>query len=258
MTSLSLFPLLPEHLFPFKNHIMESLQAVPESISYDGTGWLQMPGSRRAQFFKREHFLNFNQSQTVSQVLFVGHHQQGHPLVFRCLGDFMELRFGLLHALWIHRVHHKYDAVRASRVWLPEGAQLLLTPNVPEVERHSPVAAQRHFDLLSIKTFGGHGVDKLIELQSVQNGGLPCRVQPKDGDVKWLEERDARDEARLFRQSIAHLSSWGLTGDYRSLIKQPSSNPQLLLYSNMTAAVTWKHSAQVVVGETQAYRSSST
>lgn len=176
---------------------MEPLQALSESVSYDGAGWLQVPGSRRAQFFQRQQFLDFSKSQRVPQVLFVGYHQQGHPLVFRGFGDFMELRLGLLHALGIHRVHHKYDAVRASRVRLPQGAKLLLATYVPEMERPTPVAAQRQFDLLRIETFGGHRVHKLIELQSVQNGGLPCGVQPEDGDVERLEERDARDEAWL-------------------------------------------------------------
>lgn len=169
---------------------MEPVQTLPESVPYDGAGWLQVPGSRRAQFFQRQQFLNLSESQRVPQVLFVGDHQQGHPLVFRGLGDFMELRFGLLHALRIHRVHHEYDAVRASRVRLPQRAQLLLATDVPEVERHSPVAAQGHFHLLRIETFGGHSVHKLVELQSVQNGGLPRGVQPEDGDVKGLEERD--------------------------------------------------------------------
>lgn len=188
--SLSLFPLLPERLSPFQDHVMESLQALPEPVSYDSAGWLQVPWSCRAQFFQRQQFLNFGKPQRVPQVLFVGYHQQGHPLVFRGFGNFMELRFGLLHALCVHRVHNKYDAVRASRVRLPQGAKLLLATYVPEVERPRPVSAQRQFDLLCIETFGGHSVHKLIELQSVQNGCLPCGVQTKDGDVERLEERD--------------------------------------------------------------------
>ncbi|KAG7216453.1 hypothetical protein INR49_001939 [Caranx melampygus] len=99
------------------DHVVESLQAVPEPVSYDGAGWLQMPGSSRAQFFQCQQFLYLRQTQGVSQVLFVGHHQQGHPLVLRGLGDFMQLSFGLLHALGVHRVHYKNDAICASRKW---------------------------------------------------------------------------------------------------------------------------------------------
>lgn len=194
---LSLLPLLPEHLSPFEDHVMEPLQALPQSVSDDGAGRLQVPGSRRAQFFQRQQFLDFCESQGVPQVLFVGHHQQRHPLVFGGLGDFMELRFGLLHALRVHRVHHEYDAICASCVRLPQRPQLLLAAYVPEVKRPGPVAPQRQLDLLRVESFGGHRVHKLIELQPVQDGGLPCRVQAEDGDVKRLEERDAGEEARL-------------------------------------------------------------
>lgn len=63
MTCLSLFFLLPQRLSPFQDHVMESIQALPESIAYDGAGWLQVPGSCRAQFFQRQQLLNFIESQ---------------------------------------------------------------------------------------------------------------------------------------------------------------------------------------------------
>lgn len=64
--------------------------------------------------------------------------------------------------------------------------------------------AQRHLDFLRIKSFSGHSVDELIELQSVEHRRLPSAVQPKDDDVKALEGRQAREDRRLVRESIPH------------------------------------------------------
>lgn len=64
--------------------------------------------------------------------------------------------------------------------------------------------AQRHFDFLRVKSFGGHGVDELIELQPVEHRGLPGGVQPQDDDVEALEGRQAGQQRRLVRESIPH------------------------------------------------------
>lgn len=160
----SLLFLLPKHLSAFENHVMQSLQPLFQTISDDGTRRLQVPGRGRAQLAQCQQLLDLAQRQRVPQVLLVGHHQDGHALVLGEPRNFVQLRLGLLHPLSVHRVHYEDDPIRAPRVRLPEGPQLLLPPDIPEMKSHRPGTAQSHFDLLCIKSLGGHGVNKLIEL----------------------------------------------------------------------------------------------
>lgn len=183
---------------------MQFIESLLEPVPDDGAGGLQVPRRGGAELAGGQHLLHLRERQRVPQVLLVGHDEHRHPLVLRDPRDFVQFRLGFLHPLHVHRIHHEDDAVGAAGVGLPQGPQLLLAPDVPEVESDRLVVPQSHLDLLRVEPFGGDGVDELVELQPVEDGGLAGAVQTQDHDVEALEGGQAGQDRRLLRQPIPH------------------------------------------------------
>ena len=140
--------------------------------------------------------------QRPGQVLLVGDDQQRGPLVLREPGDLVQLSPGLLQPLGVHGVHHVHDTVRAAAVGLPQGPQLLLAPDVPEVAADAPGGPRApQPDPLRVEADGGHRVDELVEFQPVQHGGFTCGVQPQHDYVQGLE-------CSQIGETIPHLAGW--------------------------------------------------
>lgn len=207
-TPLTLCPLvflvLPQHLAPLGDHGVQFAEAFRQALADDGAGRLQVPRRGGAQLPEGQGVLHLAGAQRVPQVLLIGHHQHGDALVLRQPGDLVQFRLGLLHALAVHRVHHEDHAVGAAGVRTPQGAQFLLASHIPKVEGRRPpppAIPQGHFDLLRVETLCGDRVDKLVESQPIQHGGLAGAIQSQDDDVQGLE----RQGAAQFRESVAHL-----------------------------------------------------
>ena len=195
--------LLLQGLPPLQDHLVQLVHALVQPLADDGARRLDVVGGGGGELVQGQLLLDVRHRQGLGQVLLVGDDQQRRPLVLCELGDFVQLGLGLLQPVHVHRVHHVDDAVGAAAVRLPQGPQLLLAPHVPEVAADALGRAVAQLDLLGVEADRRDRVDELVEFESVQDGGLPGRVQPQHHDVQGLEGRDVGE-------AVAHVQR--LTG----------------------------------------------
>ena len=106
------------------------------------------------------------------QVLLVGEDEKdGVAELF--LGEhLMELLAVLFDSLSIVGVNDEDEALRVGVVVSPEKSNLVLTTDIPHIERDVLV-----LDGLDVEADGGDGVDDLTELKLVKDGGLAGGIE---------------------------------------------------------------------------------
>lgn len=169
------------------DHLVEFVHPFVEPFADDGASRLDVVRGGRGQLVERQLLLYIGHGQGPGQVLLVGDNQQRRSLVLGKFGHLVQLGLGLLEPVYVHRVHHVDDAVRAAAVRFPERTQLLLAADVPEMAADALGGTVAQLDLLGVETDRGYGVDELVELKPVEDGRLARRVQPQHHDVEGLE-----------------------------------------------------------------------
>lgn len=129
----------------------------------------------------------------IGQVLLVGEDEDDGVPHLPVVDDAVQLLAGLVDAVAIGAVHHEDQPLRARVVVPPERADLVLAPHIPHVELDVFVS-----DRLHVEAHGGDGGDGLAQLQFVQDGGFPRRVQTQHQDPHLLVAED-------LGQHLAHL-----------------------------------------------------
>jgi len=104
---------------------------------------------------------------TSVDVLLVGKDQQQSILHFAILNDTSQLSASLIHAVAINRVNDEDQALSAREVVSPQGTDLVLTSDIPDVEFGVLVC-----DGLDVETDGGDCCYVLVQLEFVEDGCL--------------------------------------------------------------------------------------
>lgn len=181
------FLLLFQRFPSFHDHLVQFVHALVQTLPDDGTGRLDVIRGGRTQFVKSQMLLDLVDRQGFGEVLLVGDDQQRRPLVLCEFRHLVKFGLGFLQPVHVDRVHHVNDAVRAAAVGLPQGPQLLLASDVPEMTADPFGRPVAELDLLGVEADGGDGVDEFVELQAVEHGGLTSRIQAEHDDVQGLE-----------------------------------------------------------------------
>ena len=168
--------LLLERFSPLQDHLIQLVHALVQTLADDRAGWLDVVGGGGAELRQGQLLLDVGHRERSGQVLLVGDDQQRGALVLHELGDFVQFGLGLLQSVNVHWVHNVDDPIGAAAVGLPQGPQLLLAPDVPEMTADALRGAVAQPDLLGVEADGGHRVDELVEFESVQDGGFAGRV----------------------------------------------------------------------------------
>lgn len=137
----------------------------------------------------------------IRQVLLVGEDEDDGVPHLPVVDNAVELLAGLVDAITIGAVHHKDQPLRARVIVPPEGADLVLAPDIPHIELDIFVSNRLH-----VEAYGGDGGDRLAQFQFVQDGGFTSRVQTQHQDPHLLVTED-------LGQHLAHLG--GIQGARR-------------------------------------------
>ncbi|TNN74072.1 hypothetical protein EYF80_015713 [Liparis tanakae] len=192
-------------------HLIQLVHALVKPLADYSTRRLDVIGGGGAELVQSQLLLDVRHRKGFGQVLLVGDDQQRRALVLRELGDFVQFRLGLLEPVDVHRVHDVDDPIGAPAVGLPQGPQLLLAPDVPEVTTDALRCAVAQLDLLGVEPDGGNRVDELVEFESVEDRGLPGGVQAQHDDDQTHPLEAAHEYIHLTRLVTAPCSR-GRTG----------------------------------------------
>lgn len=103
--------------------------------------------------------------RTAAHILLVGKDKKESILHFTIVDNLVKLGTSLLQASSVARVHHENQALCTGVVVSPEGSNLVLTTDIPDVEFHILIG-----DALDVKAHGRNSGDVLVaEFQFVEN-----------------------------------------------------------------------------------------
>lgn len=102
---------------------------------------------------------------TARGILLVGEDQQQRVLHFAVVDDLVQLRGSFLHAIRVAGVNHENQSLCTGVVVSPEGSNLILTTDIPDIELD--VLVSHAFDIESNRRNGG---DVLVgEFELIEN-----------------------------------------------------------------------------------------
>ena len=110
--------------------------------------------------------------QRAWQVLLVGEDEEHGVAKLFLSKHLVEFLAVLLNSLSIIGVNDIDEALGVGVVMSPEKSDLVLTTDIPHVERDVLV-----LDRLDVEADGGDGVDDLTELELVEDGRLACSIE---------------------------------------------------------------------------------
>lgn len=104
-------------------------------------------------------------TRTTANILLVGEHQQEGILHFAIVNDLVELRTSFLQASSVARIHHENQTLCAGVVVTPQGTNLVLATDIPNIELDVLVGHALH-----VEADGGDCGNILVaEFQFVKN-----------------------------------------------------------------------------------------
>ena len=139
------------------HHLVEVFEGDVETLAGNGASGSNGPRSA-AQFLHAQLGLQLLRGPGARQVLLVGDDEQRRSGRFRSSRDSRKFRPRLVQSVGVAGVDDEHDTVCASRVRTPQGAHLVLSAYVPDVETHSLGLTCRAANLLAVETNGGHRV----------------------------------------------------------------------------------------------------
>ena len=144
----------------------EPIQTLIETVGGSGAATLNEPNAL-TEGVEAELFLNFRSRHSIGKILFVGEDEENSVAEFIFREHLVELIAGLTDTFTIVRVNDEDDTVGVLEVVSPEGAELILTTDVPHGELDLFV-----LDGFDVEADGGDSGDDFTELQLEEDGGL--------------------------------------------------------------------------------------
>jgi len=191
----------------------QPVEAFHEAVTAHGTGGLDEPGAA-ADRVQTELVGDFGAAHGAGQVLLVSEDEKHGVLEFLFAEHLVKLVAVLLNALLVVGVDDEDETLRVLVVVSPEQSDLVLTTDIPHVERDVLVV-----DGLHVEANRGDGVDDLAELHLVEDGGLARGVETNHQDshflgadhaVPELSEQRSKSEAKTPRLGRLRLENFFL------------------------------------------------
>jgi len=139
----------------------------------------------------------------VRKILLVGEDKKDSIAELILVEHALEFLTRLDNTITIVAIDDEDDTLRVLEVVPPEGADLVLSTNIPHGELDVLV-----LDGLNVETDGGNGRDDLAELELVENGGLSGSVETDHENSHLLLSEEVLEDSR---KGHPHLGGIGLS-----------------------------------------------